>query len=171
MRNPNTYCHRMSIVVVLIFGLILAPIIPSAVMAAEQGPSAAGSTSEAPSTGSAGGVDVSGSSGKASPSGKGALAPPPRKSPPSEPATVESAEEKKSPSSEPKPVKKAEEKKTPKAIGASAGKAGPATAEPSGGMSMGWKITAGVLGAGLLLGLAGGGGGGGGGTTPAHTAP
>lgn len=159
MLIANTYGRRMTIVAALILGLILAPITPTTVLAAEQGPAAADTTSNTPSTGTAGGVDVSGSSGKAAPSGKGALAPPPKKSPPKQPT--------------PAPVKKAEEKKPPpKAIGASAGKVEPATAEPSGGMSMGWKIAAGVLGVGLLVGLAGGGGGGGGGgTTPAHTTP
>jgi hypothetical protein len=147
----NCYC----IVFVLIFGLILAPIAPHTVLAAEQGAAAAGSTSDqtqtgkatGTATGAAGGVGVSGSSDKAAPSGKGALAPPPKKSPPSQPT----------------PLKSTDEQKSPKAIGASAGKVGTTGADSeTGGISMGWKITAGVLGVGLLLGLAGGGGGGGG---------
>ena len=160
MQIANIDCHRITIVIVLIFGLILSPIAPHTVLAAEQGATAAGSSTDEPSSGAAGGsaagVGVSGSPDKAAPSGKGALAPPPKKSPPSQPT----------------PVKSAGQQKTPqKAIGASAGKAGTAGADTeTGGVSMGWKITAGVLGVGLLLGLAGGGGGGGGGgsTTPTH---
>jgi hypothetical protein len=152
MQIANIDCHCIAIVFVLIFGLIIAPIAPHTVLAAEQGATAAGSSADEPSTGAAGGsaagVDVSGSPGKATPSGKGALAPPPKKSPPTQ---------------QPTPVKSADQqKKTTKAIGASAGKAGTAGADTeTGGISMGWKITAGVLGVGLLLGLAGGGGGGG----------
>ena len=150
MQTANIDCHRIAIVIVLIFGLILGPIFPQTVLAAEQGATTAGSSTDEPSTGSAGGaaagVGVSGSPDKAAPSGKGALAPPPKKSQPSQPP----------------PVKSAEKKEAPKAIGASAGKAGTAgTDTETGGVSMGWKITAGVLGVGLLLGLAGGGGGGG----------
>jgi outer membrane biosynthesis protein TonB len=171
--------YRIFITLFLIIGLTFGPTLPQNILAAEQGTDAAGSTAEEITEGQRGGVDVSGTSGKGS-SGQGALAPPPKQD--SQPAPAPKPQPKTEPQIEPQieqepkpaPVKKAEPKRKPKAIGASAGKAGPATTESGEGLSMGWKIAAGVLGVGLLIGLAGGGGGGGGGdgtTTPAHTNP
>jgi hypothetical protein len=134
---------RTAIINLLIFGLILAPVIPGTALAADGA-----------------GVGVSGPTSGSGTTGKGALAPPKDTPTPAEKPPVEKVEK--------KPVKTAEPRKVPKGIAASAGTAG-AAATTGGGISLGWKIAGGVLGVGLLVGLAGGGGSsGGGGTTPSH---
>lgn len=155
---------RLSVVTFLTIGLIQAPVLPDIALGAE-GAGAAGSSSYDQSTGTAGGAaagaGVSGPSSKPAGTGKGALAPPKSAQPPSEKPAVDSAEK--------KPEKPKGSQKVPKGIAASAGTAGTAAAPTDGGISMGWKIAGGVLGVGLLVGLAGGGGsGGGGGSTSNH---
>jgi hypothetical protein len=136
---------RFSMATLLSLGLILAPLLPGAALAAD-GP----------------GVGVSGASGEpASSTGKGALAPPKDIPSSEEKPTVEKAGK--------KPAKSDETRNVPRGIAASAGNAGTVTASSGGGVSLGWKIAGGVLGVGLLVGLAGGSSGGsGGGTTPSH---
>jgi hypothetical protein len=141
IRDINLRCAMAAL---LTLGLILAPIAPGVAQAAEGA-----------------GVGVSGPEQTPAPKGKGALAPPKEAQPAAKKPTVENAEK--------KPAKSTEPQKVPEGIAASAGTAGTTAAASGGGISMGWKIAGGVLGVGLLVGLAGGGGGGGGGgTTPSH---
>jgi hypothetical protein len=154
---------RLTAVTLLTVGLILAPVLPDLSLAAEGAGAAAGAGSYDQSTGKAGGasvgVGVSGPSGKPAAAGKGALAPPKGAKP---------AGEKPEKSAEKKPPNPDETQEVPKGIAASAGDAGPAAASTGGGISMGWKIAGGVLGVGLLVGLAGSGGSSGGSSTSNH---
>jgi hypothetical protein len=135
---------RTAMINLLILGLILAPVVPGTALAAEGA-----------------GVGVSGPTSGSGSTGKGALAPPKGAPAPPEKPPVKSVEK--------GPAKTVEPRKVPKGIAASAGSAGTAATTTGGGVSLGWKIAGGVLGVGLLVGLAGGGGGGGGGgTTPSH---
>lgn len=147
MRITGQYIGYLSIVVLLAMGLILAPVLPGLALAAEAG--AGSDTVKRPKSGAGGagvGAGVSGSSGKRKTTGKGALAPPSKVAPTTKKPTVNSAEQ----------------KKAAKGVGATASTAGTSGAKKGGGVALGWKIAGGVLGVGLLLGLAGGGGGGGG---------
>jgi hypothetical protein len=154
---------QFAMVTLLTVGLILTPVFPDIALAAEAAGAAGSSSYEQPAGtagGAASGVGVSGPSGKPASTGKGALAPPKGTQPPAEKPPVKSAGE--------KPPKTDEAQNVPKGIAASAGTAGTAAASSGGGISLGWKIAGGVLGVGLLVGLAGGGGSSGGGTTPSH---
>jgi hypothetical protein len=162
MQITGHYLNRLSLVAFLIFGLILSPIAPSLVLAAEMATDTqdreTGQLLAGTNGGAATGVDVTGTPAKTTPAGKAVLAPPSKETAP-KPQTS--------------PAKNAEPQKTPKSIGGSAVAAGSTGVESSThhGVSMGWKITGAVLGIGLLVGLAGGGGGGGGGgatTPPTH---
>ena len=154
MQITGNYLKRLSLVASLISGLILLPIAPGLVLAADTSDP---ETIQQPSETT--GVGVTGTGGKAAPAGKPALAPPPKGT-----AT---------PTAQTPPAKSTEPKEVPKGIGASAVTAGSTSVKSGGGgVSMGWKITGAVLGVGLIIGLAGGGGGGGGGgtsTTPTHS--
>ena len=154
---------RLTAVTFLIYGLILAPVLPDIALAAEAA-GTAGASSYDQSTGKAGGaavgVGVSGPSDKPAPAGKGALAPPAESKPTIKKPPVKSVEK--------KPKKPAESQGVPKGIAASAGSAGAAASSTGGGIALGWKIAGGVLGVGLLVGLAGGGGSSGGGSTSNH---
>jgi hypothetical protein len=156
---PNTLL-RFAAVASLTLGLTLAPVLPDIAMAAE-GVGAAGAGTYEQSTektgGTAAGVGVSGSSGKPGPAGKGALAPPPGTAPAAPKSPAKSAKK-----------KPAENQTVPNGIAASAGAVGKAAASAGGGISMGWKIAGGVLGVGLLVGLAGGGGSSGGGASTSN---
>lgn len=134
---------RFAMATLLTLGLILAPVFPEIAQAAEGA-----------------GVGVSGPYRGPESTGKGALAPPKDTQPSVEKPPAKKVEK--------KPVKTDAPKKVPKGIAASAGTAGTAAASRGGGISLGWKIAGGVLGVGLLIGLAGGGGSSGGGTTPSH---
>lgn len=134
---------RFTMATLLTLGLILAPVLPKIALAAEGG-----------------GAGVSGPYSGPESTGKGVLAPPKGTQPSVEKPPAKKAEK--------KPVKTDAPQKVPKGIAASAGTAGTVAAASGGGISLGWKIAGGVLGVGLLVGLAGGGGGGGGGTTPSH---
>ncbi len=153
---------RLAIVSLLTLGLILAPVFPDIALAAEgAGAAGAGPDDTQPAgtaAGAAAGAGVSGPSGKPAGAGKGALAPP--KGVDAQKPPVKSADK--------KPKKTDESQKVPKGIAASAGTVGKPAAASGGGISLGWKIAGGVLGVGLLVGLAGGGGSSGGGTTPSH---
>jgi hypothetical protein len=153
---------QFAMVTILTVGLILTPIFPDIALATE-GAGTADSQSLDQPTGTAGGassgVGVSGPSGRPAARGKGALAPPKGAQPPAAKPPVKSADK--------KPKKTDESQKVTKGIGASAGTAGTVAATKEGGISLGWKIAGGVLGVGLLVGLAGGGGSSGG-TTPSH---
>lgn len=167
MRIDRTHYRWIYLVMLLAFELILAPVSPGILLAADQESDVTDAdTADQPAGtggGSSTGVDVSGS-GESTPSGKGVLAPPPRKEGPA----AEKPQEK-IPTAEKPPVESAQPKKTPKGIGASAGTVGKAGTETdAGGISMGWKIAGGVLGLGLLIGLVASSGGGGDSTTPAH---
>jgi hypothetical protein len=136
---------QFAVITLLILGLVLAPVIPGMALAADGA-----------------GVGVSGPDRGPASTGKGARAPPPEGTT----ATEEKAPVK---SAEDKPAKTSEPQEVPKGIAASAGTAGAAATASGGGISLGWKIAGGVLGVGLLVGLAGGGGSSsGGGTTPSH---
>ncbi len=169
MRITGQNIGHLSIVVLLTMGLILAPVLPDLALAAEVGAGAGTTGSETvkrPKSGAGGagvGAGVSGSSGKRTTTGKGALAPPSKVAPTTKKPMVNSAEQKKAA----KGVG-AEQKKTTKGIGATASTAGTSGAKKGAGVALGWKIAGGVLGVGLLLGLAGGGGGGGGGSSSNH---
>ena len=132
---------RLTMATLLTFGLILAPVCPGMALAADSA-----------------GAGVSGLDSGSTPAGKGALAPPQESTPPTveKPPVKNAAKE---------PAKTDESRKVPKGIAASAGTAGTVAASSGGGISMGWKVAGGVLGVGLLVGLAGGGGGG---TTAGH---
>ncbi len=148
---------RLVLVTLLTFGLILGPISSNLALAAEG--AAGGGPDDIQPAGTAAGAGVSGPSGKPAGAGKGALAPP--KGVDAQKPPVKSADK--------KPKKTDESQKVPKGIAASAGTVGKPAADSGGGISLGWKIAGGVLGVGLLVGLAGGGGSsGGGGTTPSH---
>ena len=150
MRIMNSCYNRILLISILILGLVLAPGIPTLASADEKAGTTSSTKTKKPKSQSAGstGVGVSGTPLKPAPTGKGALAPP-----------VQQAE----PTAQPQPVKNAEKKTVPKGIGASAGTAGASGTGSSRGLSLGWKVGAGVLGLGIILGAAGGGGGGGGG--------
>lgn len=164
MQNIRRIRFQLIMVTFLTVGLTLPPIFPDIALAAE-GAGVAGAGSEEQSSGTAGGdaagVGVSGPSRRPAATGKGALAPPEGTQPVAPQPPAKSAGK--------KPPKTKKSQEVPKGIGASAGTAGTVAAASGGGISMGWKIAGGVLGVGLLVGLAGGGGSsGGGGTTPSH---
>ena len=143
-----SFCRRVSLVAYLIVALIMAPVM-AGLSFAQEGPAAAGSEElkqkpAGTAGGTAAGVGVSGSEGEIASPGKGAPVPPKEEPAPSQPPLV----------------KGDEGKDVAKGIGASAGTAGTAGAQAGKGISTGWAIAGGVLGLGLLLGLAGGGGGG-----------
>jgi len=130
-------CQRVFIVACLVIALVITPAMTRLCMAAE----------------GAVGVGVSGAGGKSAQPGMGAPVPPKQEPAAPVPPEQEPALQ------QPPPVQSSEVKEAPKGIGASAGTAGTAGTEAGKGISYGWYIAGGVLGLGLILGLAGGGGG------------
>jgi hypothetical protein len=130
---------RFTMATLLTLGLILAPVFPEIALAAEGA-----------------GVGVSGPYSGPESKGKGALAPPKDTQPAVEKPPAKKVQK--------KPAKTDASQKVPKGIAASAGTVGTAAASSGGGIALGWKIAGGVLGVGLLVGLAGGGSS----STPAH---